>query len=106
MLAREEMAWAGGLFEGEGSVFLQRKPSGGYPTVAVEMCDEDPVRRFHQAVGIGEVTGPYRSKQHPEWKPKWRWRVHGFERTQAVVAMLWPYLGERRRGKAQEVLHG
>lgn len=64
--------------------------------------DEDVVRRFASAVGVGRVSGPYQYTGNR--KPYWRWQASGFERTQAVIAMLWPGLGARRRARAVEVL--
>jgi hypothetical protein len=103
-LDREELAWAGGLFEGEGCFSVNRDKRGRgyiYPVAAVEMTDEDSVRRFAAAVGFGVVNGPY---AHWAKKQSWRWQAFGFERTQALLAMLWPWLGIRRRAKGAEVL--
>ena len=95
-----ELAWAAGLFEGEGSVHL--KPSRRYPAATLEMTDEDTVRRFHAAVGLGHVYGPrVRSVTR---RPMWAWSVSGFEKTQALLALLWYGLGVRRRSRWAEVL--
>lgn len=68
----------------------------------VQMKDEDAVRRFHRSIGLGTVRGPYtRNDGKP---PLWVWRVGSFEGMQAAIAMLWPWLGSRRRARAHEVL--
>lgn len=102
---KDEILWASGLFEGEGCFTLHKEKSSEskYPLLQLGMTDEDSVRRFHQAVGVGSVYGPIKGiKDH--YKDSWRWRVKGFEKVQAVTAMLWIGLGQRRRKRAIEVL--
>lgn len=93
-----ELAWAAGLFEGEGC--FGSNPLG-YPRAAINMTDEDSLRRFCAAVGVGNVTGP-----HPkgDYKPQWTWQTQGLENVQVVAARLWYGLGQRRRSRAKEVL--
>ena len=69
------------------------------------MTDEDVVRRFGRAIGLGVVKGPYQHSRQPRNKPHWDWYVSGLEETQAVVSMLWTGLGLRRRARAVEVLN-
>jgi hypothetical protein len=106
MRSREELAWAGGLFEGEGCFYLQVNKTGQPRSKAVlSMTDEDVVRRFASAVGLGKVLGPYRHRQ-PQYKAHWDWCVTGLEDVQAIAAMLWQGLGVRRRARAVQVLDG
>lgn len=44
------------------------------------------------------------SNAKPYFKPAWYWRAGGFPRAQAVIALLWFGLGERRRDTARRVL--
>ena len=103
-LRGEQLAWAAGLFEGEGSFTFARR--GKYISIVAElrMGDEDRVRLFQQIVGVGNTTAhrPIRSK--PEWKTMYCWKTASFEGTQAVIALLWKWLGPRRRSKAKEIL--
>lgn len=99
---RDELIWASGLFEGEGSFSLSKATRGfAYPAAALNMTDEDSVRRFHEALGVGHVYGPYDKGPH---KPSWLWKAGIFEEVQFVVAALWSGLGSRRRSRASEVL--
>jgi hypothetical protein len=69
------------------------------------MTDQDVVRRFHQKVGFGRLTGPYHRRFHGKpAKPIWHWTVTSFEKVQALIAQWWPWLGSRRRARATEVL--
>lgn len=97
---REDIAWAAGLFEGEGCVRIRPRGCG---EMTLAMTDRDVVERFAEIVGAGKVKrndGPARNGHQVQW----RWNVSRFETVQAVVAMIWPWLGERRRAKALEVL--
>ena len=105
-----ELAWAAGLFEGEGTVYVsydRRWPDTPSFYAAVRMTDEDSVRRFQTAVSTGKVYGPYPNglrRNGLPTKPVWVWQVNSFEKVQAIIAMLWPGLGERRRAQATAVL--
>lgn len=105
IISRERLAWAGGLFEGEGSFSFARR--GAYYSIVAElgMTDEDRVRQFHEIVRVGNVTrhvstDPKRSHH----KPVYVWKTASFEGTQAVIALLWSWLGPRRRQRATEIL--
>jgi hypothetical protein len=101
------LAWAAGLFEGEGSITWNRAKGKGYVVLLLSMTDGDVVRRFHGALGLGRLNGPYRrglaASGNPR-KPLFYWSASGFEHVQAIVAMFWPWLGDRRRARACEVL--
>lgn len=99
MLSREEVAWAGGLFDGEGC--FTRAGERGYAVAQLRMTDLDSVDRFARAVGFGNRFGP----EAQPGRPTYGWRVSGLEQVQALVAMLWPFLNERRRQRAKEVLN-
>lgn len=103
-ISREELAYAGGLFTGEGYITINRyRTSPWQPKVGISMTDLPPLERFQKAVGgRGVIYGPYdRLLGH---KKVWMWTVQNFEQAQAVIAMLWPWLCPRRRARAAEVL--
>lgn len=101
MSTEAEVAWAAGIFEGEGCITWH---GGGRPMLAVNMTDEDVLRRFADVVG-GKVYGPCQGKG-ATWKPYFRWYVQGNERTERVLALFQPWLGRRRTARASEVLSG
>jgi len=108
---RTELAWASGLFEGEGTIGFYRAGRNGsgrsiVAQAALGMTDRDSVDRFQWAVGIGRIyvrPGSTRVSGVVE-KTAYVWHVNSFESVQALVAMLWCGLGARRRAKAREVL--
>lgn len=102
---REELAWAAGFYDGEGSAgfYLKRtqlrKNTHGQLALTVMQTEPEILERFCRAVGVGKVNGPYvvRNSKYPNRKPQWRYGVQTFEHVQAVIAMLWPWLGETKR---------
>jgi len=96
------IAWAGGYFEGEGCITQLRT---GHMAMVVSTTDEDGVRRFCRAVGTGSVRGPLsQARRGKQYKDLWTWRVTTQHQVLDVVALLWPFLGERRRARALEVI--
>lgn len=97
-----EIAWAAGLFEGEGSIYPYRDSKSGthYPRLDLASTDEDVVRRFARIVDGGSVYGPI---QRPNRKPFWRWQATG-TRARLALDLFAPHLGERRSARRTEVL--
>jgi hypothetical protein len=89
------IAWAAGIFEGEGSVSFHAD-KGHWPTLQMVSTDPDVLHRFRAVVGHGNVRGPY-SPPSQNWarKPQWRWQCGGAD-AQAVSQMLLPWLCQRR----------
>jgi hypothetical protein len=102
---REDIAWAAGLFEGEGCCYLRKRNDrqGRYVRMEVAMTDRDVIERFAQAVGFGKVDGPW-GPYGRGTLPVFRWTVAGFERVQAAAAMVWPWLSPRRREQVRDTL--
>lgn len=102
---RIEVAWAAGLFDGEGWVGMARSGRAGYKYLRLaigQAAPPDVLHRFKAAVGVGDVQGPYKSK--PGCKLHYQYRVRGFEKVQAVVAMLWPFLSRPKKDQAKDAL--
>jgi hypothetical protein len=98
-----ELAWAAGLFEGEGCIAVNVSPHhhGVQPIATLTMTDEDSVQRFVAAIGMGSVRS-YPAKGSR--KAIYCWRVGSLEGVQQVLCLLWFGLGTRRRQRAREVM--
>lgn len=102
-----DLGWVAGLLEGEGcfSPVKRTRKSGEkylYLRIQINMTDEDVIRRLHEVVGAGNVTGP-RLYKNPDWKPRWEWTLLG-DKAEALMKEVYPYLGERRREQIDFVL--
>ncbi|MDE2106441.1 MAG: hypothetical protein KGL39_55005 [Patescibacteria group bacterium] len=106
-----EIAWAAGLFEGEGcftrhACWLGEGPDRRrfyYPVATLQMGDKDVVLRFAEVMGMGfKLRERVPKKAH--WKVMWEWRVYGRRRFGHVYGLLCPHLGDRRRTRGAELL--
>ena len=104
---REELAWAAGFFDGEGCVCCGTR-QGKYKCIRlmVGQIDTRALWRMCTALGsIGTIREGKRRKPSPLQKHiVWYYWVDGFEGVQAVVAMLWPWLGPVKRQQASNAL--
>lgn len=99
--AKEEFAWAVGLFEGEGNIF--RKDETRSFVMSLKMNDEDVVRRFHAAVGIGRVK-PRKPNKGASVPQVWEWLN---TRTLDIIALaqkFLPHMGVRRAAQIEAAL--
>lgn len=97
-----DIAWAAGLFEGEGTIVAGRKPQ--YIRLALGMTDRDVVERFASILG-GAAQSWYPPRvQSSGRKRMWYWIATG-QRAANVIRLLMPYLGERRSSRAAVALN-
>lgn len=97
-----ELAWAAGIYEASGSVSRQE---GRQPRLSVKGTEEWVVRRFHEAVGLGTVYGPYNHQYKDGYRrrPYFVW-IGDAEVAHAVGAMLEPYLSSNAAKKMRAIL--
>lgn len=100
------VAWAAGLFSGEGYVGAPRRARmHAAVTQASSNGVPDVLTRFHSAVlGIGSITGPYQPSSPWSRLPQYRWSVGSYDGVQAVIALLWRWLDDRKREQARAAL--
>lgn len=101
---REDLAWAAGLFEGEGCISISGSGPSFAPSCCMANADEDVMRRFFAIIGVGSLRLDRRSERYERRKDLWTWRVSGYPSTQYAIALLWRWLGERRRARGIEIL--
>lgn len=99
-----DLAWAAGLFEGEGSFGLRNNAGETYKylTLQINMTDEDVLEKFYNIFQVGTFR-PWTPPSHAGRKPQWRWRVSGKD-AEAVAWALAPHLGKRRLARFAELL--
>lgn len=108
-VARTEMlAWAGGLYDGEGSASLSpHRTHEGHvsPEVAVTQsgltCPE-VLERFRATLGCGRNYGPY--IQEGATLPVFRWKASAQSDVEHAMYVLMPWIGSVKRTQACRVL--
>lgn len=105
----ERLAWAAGLFDGDGSAcFAKHKTHAGYVRAEMSVtqssrCGKPEVlERFRDIVGAGLVGGPYGGNER--WEPVYRWKAHKLSEIEVIVHTLWPSLGAVKRAQASSVI--
>jgi hypothetical protein len=100
MATRAEIAWAAGLFEGEGCI---TEVNGSF-AVKVNNTDEWVVLRLAQIMGFGFVYGPYRNSEADGHRRKRFWVWTSFEEAALdTMQILSPWLSPRRLRRAHEL---
>jgi hypothetical protein len=104
----ELLAWAGGLYDGEGSASLSphRTHEGHFsPEVAVTQsgltCPQ-VLERLRAVVGCGRIYGPY--TQDGATLPVFRWKAAALDDVEYSVYVLAPWIGTVKRDQARRVL--
>ena len=104
-LERERLAWAAGFFEGEGSCCINQERPGQKrfsPRLTIQQMSPEVLVWFQQCVGgLGVVTGPHSRNRNRE-KQFWQFNARGWREVQAIVAMLWGFLGEVKKNQIKE----
>lgn len=106
MVNREELAWAAGFFDGEGTIGVCTPPSkpARHLQVRASQANRIPLDRLRRAVlDCGKVYGPY-SNGPLSTQPIFQYQAASFEHAQATIAMLWPFLCEPKRAQAEKAL--
>lgn len=105
----EELAWAAGLFDGDGSTCFERHGTRAdyrRADMAVTQTSRsgtpEVLTRFHRLVSVGHINGPYGGNER--WEPVYRWKAHRLVDVQNVARTLWPWLGSVKRVQASGVI--
>jgi hypothetical protein len=104
----EKLAWAAGLFDGEGwtGLFEYRSRRGYFSNeMALTQVgsDEAPevLDRFLRVIRLGRIYGPYRSPGH---LPVYRWRTFGRVNVREAFDTIREYLGATKRSQGDVAL--
>jgi hypothetical protein len=90
------IAWAAGLFEGEGSIQIL----GDSVRLYVAMTDEDTIKRLREVLGVGGVCLRYCGRP----KPLYTWHLNKRADVESVLNLFLPWLGVRRSLRARQAL--
>lgn len=101
-----KLAWAAGLFEGEGSITpfgRVRKDGSRLWRLCMGSTDLDVLHRL-QAVFGGRLFGPFVRTNRASHKPMWTWALYPQAEVEETLARMVPFLCERRAERAHEAL--
>lgn len=100
--SREELAWAAGFYDGEGSTSYGTHKGGSrpyiIPSASVSQKNATTLERFQRAVGgRGRI---YERRNRPGM---FQWETSRWVEARDVVNLLWPWLCEPKRQQAAAV---
>lgn len=104
-MSTEDVAWAAGLFEGEGTISgyaRKDRPSRAVQITVYEGARHGPpvlLERFREVVGVGSIVGPYRGRLY-------HWTTKKIASVESVSALLWAELSEERRLQFERAFRG
>lgn len=94
----EEIAWAAGLFEGEGCIHMRRD---GDVQVSIKMTDRDVIERFANLFPVPKI---YVRPAGARTKETYEWRTTRARLVEEMIRALRPYLLQRRGATADVAL--
>ena len=98
-----QIAWAAGLFEGEGCMSFKHNGNGKiYPRLYLKMTDKDVVEKFASTVGYGNVN--LVPSPRSEWKDAFAWEISKMSEVRRIISSFLPFFGDRRAHKALDIL--
>jgi len=101
-----DIAWAAGLFEGEGTIYFYNQ-SKRYK-LGLKMTDKDVMDKFFNIFKVGRLYGPYTPKEKKlngeNRKDFWIWQCWNHSEVNGLLKKLLPYFGKRRAAKTIEAL--
>lgn len=100
----EDIAWAAGFFDGEGSFSVSSASRCAH--VSIAQTQREPLDRFLAITAQGKVLGPYLRQTLAGTKKKDLFGFHAYGHTQArhIMRTLWPFLGRVKRDQALSAL--
>lgn len=91
------IAWAAGLFEGEGSISVEHNKI----RVTIEMTDRDVLEKIQEIFGGSLYDLKIRA---PHYKPSYKWMLTSSHTAAEFLDYVMPYLFARRKNRAEEAL--
>jgi hypothetical protein len=103
------LAWAAGLFDGDGSFTSSRSRSNPYPvlTASIGQSGADGIphvlTQFKEVVGCGRINGPYKDA-NPNALPQYAWICTVHDEVRELFSALARYLSPHKHRQWQYVL--
>lgn len=110
-----DLAWMAGLWEGEGSFYIQtmnqwlaagQVVSYRYVRAQMTMTDLDVLERFQRLARFGTVTERLDRGPAQGLKRQFVYHVHAQDQVRSLASWLYPLFGERRRAQVDAILAG
>lgn len=98
----EDIAWVAGVFEGEGTIRVRKGNYGAQ--VSIRMDDRDVIERIHSIMGFGNFYETQERRTSGQMVTQYNYQLGSAEHVIAFLEAVRPWLGVRRREKAEEAI--
>jgi hypothetical protein len=109
IINREKLAYAAGLYDGEGHCRYNILKRDGMRTIRlqIKMTDPEPLKRFWEAINYkAKVYGPYPvSSWGKKYKDVYLILAQSFEECQFIMCLLWSWLSTPKKLQFKETLN-
>ncbi len=99
-MIKQDLAWAAGLLEGEGTFCVRKTGNSNALCISCEMSDIDVILRLYNIFG-GYVNK--RKKVRENRKPTWTWYITSRNEVLDVINTLYPHMSCRRKEQIQKM---
>lgn len=97
---KENIAWASGLYEGEGTCYVLRQGDRNlhHVKLRLKMTNPEPVFQFKEVLGVGNIYGPYPIRGR---KPIWEFHTAAAKDVEIAINKLYPFLSQERKNQIE-----
>lgn len=95
----EDIAWAAGFFDAEGTVHYNA--TAKYVVITISQAERAPLDRFAAIIGAGNVRGPYKQTSGHNKRPLWSYRLYATGAVEDALQRLIPWLSETKTEQAR-----
>lgn len=95
---KEQLCWAAGFFDGEGTTSVLKAQRDKYAYLRMSVSQKDPtlLYKFQDIFKCGRV---YRNKRGIH-----SWDCYKKENVVSVLSSLWPYISDQKKAQAQKAM--
>ena|SRR6185437_434578 len=101
-----ELFWAGGFWDGEGSINAPKNPSRRDYLVPRANANQNNIlvlKRLQNAVNMGRIYGPY-SRNKQGWSEEYQWVITGYDSVTKFFYLIRPFIGAVKISQGQRIL--
>lgn len=100
-----DVGWLAGIFDGEGSISLDRRGVWRRPCLSVSSTDLEILESIRELLG-GSITIVRESRQRkPHWKQAYRWASNGSQKVLRILETIHPHLRcPKKRARAKHLI--
>jgi hypothetical protein len=102
-IKRTDLIWLAAIIEGEGSFRLDKRRTIPYPSIEINMTDEDVIAYIASLVGNNYNACEWAKRKNPRHKVAYRVGIYGRMAVE-LMKLIRPWMFSRRREQIDKIL--